>query len=149
MFCSNSTFAANIFSSLWNLNSDNTIAQVYHAKNKNNVFASVMIQKQRTNISLLKEADFLNKLQSEKKEILTMIGITQWKLTKNQWVQNNLYMEGTYQDKNGTKIFFKEVHIYHSDSFKQLLFTQNASQKYFSKLADSFFNYFQRKRLKK
>lgn len=84
--------------------------------------------------------DFQKKLQQDKKKTLSFFGIENWdfKITKTEIHKEfvEVVFEGSYDDREGQKTYFIEMHLYGPQKVSQILFsseknTPQAHQKYF------------------
>ena len=77
--------------------------------------------------------DLLNRLEKDKRELLALIGITNWKVTKSdiKKEKKNTYItfEGSYLDNAGKMTYFVEYHFYASDKTLQILLTNKNLKK--------------------
>ena len=72
---------------------------------------------------------FFDQVNTNKKEILSAMGITNWKMSFQKWKKKKGYLEwnvkGSYNNSSGELIYFKENHLYFSDRVQQVLMTSS------------------------
>ena len=77
--------------------------------------------------------ELLNKLEKEKRELLTIIGIKNWKVTrsdiKKEKKNTHITFEGSYLDSSGKMTYFAEYHFYASTKKLQILLTNDNLKK--------------------
>ena len=77
--------------------------------------------------------ELLNKLEKEKRELLAIIGVTKWKVTrsdiKKEKKNTHITFEGSYLDSSGKMTYFVEYHFYASTKTLQILITNENSKK--------------------
>ena len=90
-------------------------ASIYTSHNKTRLtvkYKTATSKKGRKNFSV----EFVKKLERDKKKLLSLIGIKDWKVDKtqisNQYRAQNIILKGSYVDNSGAKIYFMERHVY-------------------------------------
>ena len=110
---------------------------VYIYELKNNPEVLITFQSNKTKRQLkwekIKSGSFFSSFEKRKKELLSMISVSQWKAKKHTWTRKKEYFEllvhGSYIDASGTKVSFQEIHLFSPDKTRQILFTKPATIK--------------------
>ena len=75
--------------------------------------------------------DLIKQIEKEKRKLLSLVGIREWKVTKSRVYKNKgqtrVKLFGSYLDHSGVKIYFFEYHFYTASKKLHLLLT-NTSQ---------------------
>ncbi len=78
-------------------------------------------------LSGLDKKGFIEKLENDKKKMLSMMGISNWQVSKRSWKSNKskkvLSLYGSYKDRNGNLVNFIEKHHYSKKMTHQALLT--------------------------
>jgi len=98
----------------------------------------------------LEDESFIKKLEEDKKGMLSMMGISNWKVSKRNWQKakgvKTLSLHGTYIDRSGSIIHFIEEHKYTKEITHQALLTiVNEETKRFEKALKTKFSKFSNK----
>ena len=108
----------------WDLKKSYGNVSIFVSKNSTRLtlkFKKTKSKEKKITDTLLKE------LELAKKKMLTLIGVTNWTITdrKVELIKNiiNVKLIGSYQDREGEKIYFAEYHFYSFSKNLQLLLT--------------------------
>ncbi|MGZ3800809.1 MAG: hypothetical protein ACXVCL_11630 [Bdellovibrio sp.] len=98
--------------------------------------------KTATNWSKIKKEEFLKSLEENKKQALSLIGVTEWTASEYIWNNQNditeLLVVGTYKNSASQFIQFRELHIFKEKKTIQVLYTQPVGAKVSSKTGENF-----------
>lgn len=83
--------------------------------------------KRKMNWRKLGSKKLFDKIIANKKAMMSLISISNWKLSKKSFKKKKGYyeleMDGSYFDKDDKLIFFKELHLYYPRKVHQILVT--------------------------
>ena len=67
----------------------------------------------------------LDQLISERRKAMSLVGVTQWKADKKEWIENLniIKISGSYKDHKGIQVEFLEYHSYQPKEVLQILLT--------------------------
>lgn len=129
LFSLTSSFALEIDPHVWEQTQDSKDLQLYRSKEIKGYYLSV--KKSEVKNSHWQDADATRIIKEHSKtkvKMLSFLGIKNWKLDSHKWSpskeESTLELLGTYTNKSGQKVEFKEVHIFNSNFKTQYLYTK-------------------------
>lgn len=88
--------------------------------------------KKRLNWKKITSQQFFESVEEQKRELMKMINITNWKVDDRLWNKRKGYFElqikGSYRDKDNKKVLFQENHFYFPRKTQQVLLTSTNTQ---------------------
>jgi hypothetical protein len=132
------------FQENWRLVRDEESVKTYLHRSDTNVAGSVQINRRKEPIDWNKvtREDFFKSLEEKKKQLLSLIGVTDWIASDYTWTNrrsiNELTVVGTYKDSSGQVVQFRELHLFKERRTVQILYTQSIGAKVTAKTADDF-----------
>ena len=95
--------------------------------------------------SKIKEQEYFKKFEDQKKGMLSLMGISNWKVFRILWTAHKghyqLDIEGNYTNSSHQEISFVEQHLYYSDRTIQFLHTRPKSVENGDVFAKEILNY--------
>lgn len=116
----------------WSLVQDGDRIKVWLHTTNSNVTLTVQTEALSKPVDWTKttKAQLFQSLEDKKRKLLFLMGIRDWKAEKYNLKKSGeaqeLSVSGTYVNSTGEQIAFHEIHIFHSTSTTQALYTQPA-----------------------
>lgn len=90
----------------------------------------------------IKSSKFFEKLKNKKKEMLSFVGISDWKSTSHSWKKKKdhyeLNMEGNYLNGQRQRVSFREYHFFFKKRTYQILLTFPSNRKLSDRVIEEF-----------
>ena len=128
----------------WKQTGDMNDVKVWLLKKNVDVTAAFQIStsKEKTDWSKVEAQKFFKSFEENKRNSLSMVGITEWRAENYKWTKvpagYELVVNGTYVDSQKNKVSFKETQIYTPDKSYQILNSWPTSVRDGAKIADEF-----------
>ena len=154
LFLAIQVFAINTASSNlshWNLVRQDNKTQVWELKSRKDVIGTFQMQTRDRPIdwSKIKTKSFFTKVKSQKQKMLSLIGITNWTVSKSQWTakrnHHELIIKGSYQNRARQIISFYEVHLFYKHKTYQILVSHSQKVPLSLRIISQFVSYIKKR----